>query len=83
MGETFLMPSWTIEEYTEALQNHEFRNLVESNLGEGTDLDEKIMNKYFLAGGSARWMFDFSPEIVLRYNEINLNPQPQFQRMDF
>jgi hypothetical protein len=64
-GATFLMPSWTIEEYTEALKDDEFRNRVEPNLGDGVDLLEKILNKYFLAGGSARWMFDFTPELVL------------------
>jgi hypothetical protein len=52
-GATFLMPSWTIEEYTEALKD------------DGVDLPEKILNKYFLASGSARWMFDFTPELVL------------------
>jgi hypothetical protein len=60
----FFIPSWTIEEYTEALMEDEFRNLVEPNLGDGADLAEKILNKYFLA---ARWMFDFAPEAVLKH----------------
>jgi hypothetical protein len=33
---------------------------VEANLGHGDALDEKLANKFFLAGGSARWMFGFS-----------------------
>lgn len=64
-GTSFFMPSWTIDEYKKALEKEDFRQIVESKLGDGENLTEKIMNKYFLAGGSARWMFDFTPEEVL------------------
>jgi hypothetical protein len=77
-GETFFMPSWTIGEYMEALKEDDFRNLVEPNLGDGADLPEKILNKYFLAGGSARWMFDFAPEAVLKHIDKKISRVSDF-----
>ena len=54
------VPSWTLEQYKTALTSVAFKGEVEANLGHGDTLDEKLANKFFLAGGCARWMFGFS-----------------------
>jgi hypothetical protein len=54
------VPSWTLEQYKTALTSDSFKEEVEANLGHGGTLDEKLANKFFLAGGCARWMFGFS-----------------------
>jgi len=45
------------EQYFIACKNDLFLKGVEKNLSGGENLEEKIDNKFFLAGGSARWMF--------------------------
>jgi hypothetical protein len=54
------VPSWTLEQYKTALTSDSFKEKVEANLGHGGSLDEKLANKFFLAGGCARWAFGFS-----------------------
>jgi hypothetical protein len=60
----FKMPSWTIEEYNTALQNKLFKESV-IHILPGDSLQEKIDDKYFLAGGCARWMFEFTVDEVI------------------
>ena len=51
--------SWSLEQYTAAVQSSAaFANEVQGRLGgDGVDIHEQLANKFFLAGGSARWMF--------------------------
>jgi hypothetical protein len=53
--------SWTFEQYAAAIQSAKFFTQVQRCLGyplvDGETLDDKMRNKYFLAGGCARWMF--------------------------
>eukprot|EP01097_Dermamoeba_algensis_P012171 TRINITY_DN99_c0_g1_i5.p1 TRINITY_DN99_c0_g1~~TRINITY_DN99_c0_g1_i5.p1 ORF type:complete len:607 (-),score=118.66 TRINITY_DN99_c0_g1_i5:126-1946(-) len=59
-----LVSSWTLQEYVEACNDENIWNEIHQNLLTGYDnmyltKDELIQRKYFLAGGSARWMFEY------------------------
>lgn len=54
------VPSWTSEQYETAMTNDAFRKEVEGRLGDGDAPREKLINKFFVAGGCARWMFGFT-----------------------
>eukprot|EP01125_Pyxidicula_operculata_P001299 TRINITY_DN11197_c0_g1_i1.p1 TRINITY_DN11197_c0_g1~~TRINITY_DN11197_c0_g1_i1.p1 ORF type:complete len:239 (-),score=17.03 TRINITY_DN11197_c0_g1_i1:375-1091(-) len=64
----FHMPSWTLDEYRAAMACPEFSESIEEKLGDGESIEGKLMNKYVVAGGSARWMFGLSLDKV--YTEI-------------
>ena len=59
--------SWTLAEYRCAIQNGDFYKSMGCFLdasSEGITVDEKIQAKYYLAGGSARWMLGREAEFV-------------------
>eukprot|EP00960_Hanusia_phi_P044792 756815-Hanusia_phi.AAC.1 len=72
------VPSWTIEEYLQAAEHAELYRLVEPYLDidpsaaylDGKDTDkltekeEKIRCKYYVAGGSCRYMFEMKGDEV-------------------
>ncbi|KAH9183716.1 hypothetical protein AeNC1_014309 [Aphanomyces euteiches] len=76
--EFFHMYSWTRDEYREAVSNPEFFNLVKDNLdatlpsdvNDPTDLtskdylDDMVDLKFYYAGGSCRYMFDYQTQEV-------------------
>lgn len=49
--------SWSLEQYAAAVQCAAFADEVQGRLGDGVDIHEQLADKFFLAGGSARWMF--------------------------
>jgi hypothetical protein len=53
------MPSWTLKQYELACEDNDFYASVASRLADGDDKEERIANKFFIAGASARWMFAF------------------------
>jgi hypothetical protein len=60
----FVVGSWTFEQYETACSDDTFYKIVEGNLqcpevkvAEKKDL---LLSKYYYAGGSARWMFQFN-----------------------
>ena len=64
---TFMVGSWTLEQYQEACADDVFFESVKDKLHcpgvESEAADERsalILSKYELAGGCARWMFDFT-----------------------
>eukprot|EP01126_Amoeba_proteus_P023598 TRINITY_DN2369_c0_g6_i1.p1 TRINITY_DN2369_c0_g6~~TRINITY_DN2369_c0_g6_i1.p1 ORF type:complete len:447 (+),score=84.18 TRINITY_DN2369_c0_g6_i1:437-1777(+) len=63
-GAGFFLPSWTLGEYETALESCDLFKSIEMNLPEGDNDREKILNKFYYAGGSARWMFDFNSDEV-------------------
>jgi len=63
---------WTLEEYKKAVSNLCFQSFVQTNLCSGDDTEEQLLNKYFLAGGSARWMFGFPPEEAIKDIKVQL-----------
>jgi hypothetical protein len=58
----FSMPSWTLRQYQSACRNNKFYKDIETRMGPGDTAEEKITNKFFVAGASARWMFSFDYE---------------------
>jgi hypothetical protein len=61
----FTVASWTLEQYHLACENDGFynsikANLMTPNLDEKADKTEHLLSKYDLAGGCARWMFEFN-----------------------
>jgi len=66
------MPSWTLKEYQKACENEKFYNDVVLNLTNENEKTEKIIGKYFLAGGSARWMFALCPSKVINQVMVSL-----------
>jgi hypothetical protein len=62
---TFKMPSWKNEEYVMAYAIEGFRNSISEEFLPGEDADEKISDKYYLAGGCARWMFERTVQEVI------------------
>jgi hypothetical protein len=61
----FSMPSWTLCQYQSACRNDEFYKDIETRMGPGDEKEEIIMNKFFAAGASARWMFAFDYETLV------------------
>lgn len=74
-----VMNGWTLEEYQAACRNNAFYDSVKENLSTDSldpvaDLEnmsdedkrnEIIAKKFYVAGSSARWMFELSTEILL------------------
>eukprot|EP00808_Paulinella_micropora_P017374 g49289.t1 len=62
--EEFTVGSWTFEQYEEACQKVSFFDSIKTNLQcpnfTGDDKKQLLLSKYEFAGGSARWMFEFS-----------------------
>eukprot|EP00808_Paulinella_micropora_P011937 g41996.t1 len=62
--EEFTVGSWTFEQYEQACQQVSFFNGIKTNLKcpnfTGDDKKQLLLSKYEFAGGSARWMFEFS-----------------------
>jgi hypothetical protein len=56
----YLMPSWTLKQYESACSDDDFYAGVKSRLADGDGQMEQIVNKFFIAGASARWMFAFN-----------------------
>jgi len=67
---TFHLPSWTLDEYLSAYGIEKFKNSIDISILPGDD-DEKIEDKFVIAGGCARWMFLFTVKEVIV--EINLH----------
>jgi hypothetical protein len=61
----FSMPSWTLRQYQSACRNDEFYKDIETRMGPGDEKEEIIMNKFFAAGASARWMFAFDYDTLV------------------
>ncbi|KAE9222270.1 hypothetical protein PF004_g12845 [Phytophthora fragariae] len=66
----FTMFSWTLEDYQEALKNDEFfehvkKKLTAQSLVTMESRMELLEEKFFVAGGSARMMFDESTESAM------------------
>eukprot|EP00960_Hanusia_phi_P058467 763895-Hanusia_phi.AAC.8 len=69
-----IVPSWTMEEYQEAVKHEELYNLVEPCLDvytctaflgkEHVTKDNRMRCKYYVAGGSCRYMFDMKTSKV-------------------
>jgi len=59
-GGVHFVPSWTLKEFQNAIENKEFYTSVADVLGNGETPEEKLFHKYCYAGGSARWMFSLS-----------------------
>jgi energy-coupling factor transporter ATP-binding protein EcfA2 len=62
--EELSMDSWTLDQYQQCCNDDNFYQQVEPMLGEGGEKEEKIINKYHYAGGSARWMFGFDVDRI-------------------
>jgi hypothetical protein len=60
----FFMPSWSFEQYDTACMNDSFYGDISARLGDDDTKDERLANKFFFAGASARWMFSFTPQEV-------------------
>ena len=65
--------SWTLEEYESAIASNELRECVEGHLdvvgfpvdlSGSTALQQKVRQKYHVAGGCARWMFSCPTDTV-------------------
>ena len=61
---THQVPSWSLEQYQLACEDSKFfvqvKNKLKCNNNDDTEkLYELVLSKYYFAGGSARWMFEF------------------------
>ena len=56
------MPSWSLDQYVAACSEGKFIDAARERLGVGDSDQEKIADKFALAGGSARWMFGMNVE---------------------
>ena len=72
--------SWTKNQYREALRNDAFLNQVKSKLDAhvevsslGIDYEHMMESKFFFAGGSCRYMFDYTTKDVIEDISFNLN----------
>jgi hypothetical protein len=65
-----VVPSWTLDEYFDALNNEEIWNLVKHNMEiKDESKEDNIRQKFFVAGASARYMFDFTTsDAIERFN---------------
>jgi hypothetical protein len=65
----FFFYSWTLEEYQNAIKDDDFFNSIKENLDADFSMENKkgelIESKYYFAGGSSRYMFSYSTEIVI------------------
>ena len=65
--------SWTLKEYLSAVSNETFFNSVKNILDSTIHIQEKITSrndlvtsKHYFAGGSCRFMFQYSTEVVIK-----------------
>ena len=65
--EKFIVPSWTLEEYIAVSHNDDFWNCVESKFEQGSDRDDTVQQKYYYAGGCARWMLGYTQSEVIEF----------------
>jgi hypothetical protein len=71
--EVFQMPSWIFEEYKDAYSIEDFKKSIKGDIfPEGED-EEKLEDKFFVAGGSARWMFQFTVKDAINDIEIQIS----------
>jgi hypothetical protein len=84
---TFQMPSWSLEEYTSAYSHVMMKHSITTEIlpeNEVQDEDEKVkdekdkdkeklQDKFFVAGGSARWMFQFTVNEVIADIEMHVS----------
>jgi hypothetical protein len=61
----YSMPSWSLQQYASACGDDSFYQSVQSRLGDEESKEEKLSNKFFVAGASARWMFSFSSDRLI------------------
>jgi len=73
------MPSWTLEEYLEALKDDNFFNSVNNSFSPADSREEMIYDKYFIAGGSARWMFSFTTDQAIADIDKNIKKVSNIQ----
>ncbi|KAJ3291398.1 hypothetical protein HDU76_007291 [Blyttiomyces sp. JEL0837] len=74
--EEFFVDSWQLDEYVAAVQHENFFRRVEHNLDASIAMDtdkgdkvEMLKSKHYFAGGSSRFMFDYStPTVVEQLN---------------
>ncbi|KAF0691436.1 Aste57867_17335 [Aphanomyces stellatus] len=83
----FFMHSWSQDEYYSALQEQAFWDLVvdkfdatspsevneETQLTDEENLETKIDLKYYYAGGSCRFMFQYPTEMVKEVLQVGIN----------
>jgi hypothetical protein len=73
----FTVGSWTLEQYERACDDQKFYDSVKENLRcPGFDQKELLVSKYDLAGGCARWMFEFNhakwlADFTMHLNKVN------------
>jgi len=68
------MPSWTFQEYEAAYANQDFKKSIKKDVfPDGENDAEKLEDKYFVAGGSARWMFQFTLGDAIKDIEIQIS----------
>jgi len=69
------VPSWKLEDYQNAFSDDSFLDSHLEFLSGDSDaeLADNILNKYFLAGGSARWMLGFTPAKVVEDAMLHVN----------
>ncbi|RKP17556.1 hypothetical protein ROZALSC1DRAFT_30654, partial [Rozella allomycis CSF55] len=68
---THIVSSWTLDEYMTALDDDDMWQSVCKNIQvQGESKEESIRSKFFVAGASARYMFDFSmKQAIERYTK--------------
>eukprot|EP01124_Arcella_intermedia_P017106 TRINITY_DN237_c0_g1_i1.p1 TRINITY_DN237_c0_g1~~TRINITY_DN237_c0_g1_i1.p1 ORF type:complete len:576 (+),score=89.48 TRINITY_DN237_c0_g1_i1:33-1730(+) len=79
---TFFLPSWKFQEYECAIQNTTFFHSVEHNLGNEESRTEKLLEKYYVAGGSVRWMFYLNVEEAYTSAEQHLDKAANIQLLN-
>jgi len=68
------MPSWTFQEYEAAYANQDFKKSIKKDVfPDGENDAEKLEDKYFVAGGSARWMFQFTLGDAIKDIEVQIS----------
>jgi hypothetical protein len=71
---TIFVPSWKFQDYESAINNDTFYDSVKHLFLYDLEKSEALSEKYFFAGGSARWMFYCHTETVMK-NGKNLIQQ--------
>lgn len=67
------VPSWKLQDYEVAFRDGLFCESHHELLLEDSELADRILSKFFLSGGSARWMLSFTPSQVIEDVKINVN----------
>ena len=79
--EKFIVPSWTLEEYIAVSHNDDFWNCVESKFEERSDRDDSVQQKYYYAGGCARWMLGYTQSEVIEFVLNQLEKVPNLRSL--